>query len=89
MTAGREHLVVLSRDGRVHARGIDVDGRCSAANHFVLFRDARQLYGYGNYRKMAEENIPTSTDDESRADPIVASDPVVTATDAAAPVSTP
>ena len=70
ISAGTEHLVALSRNGRVLAWGTDTDGRCSSAAHFVLFRDARQLYGYGNYRKMAEGETSHATDTVTEAKPV-------------------
>lgn len=62
IAAGREHLVALTREGHVLAAGSDQDGRCSATAHFVVFRDIRQMYGYGNYRKAAELEASKTAD---------------------------
>ncbi len=54
LSCGPNHIVALTRDGQISAAGSDTHSQCSAARHFILFRDIRQLYGYGNYRKMAD-----------------------------------
>ncbi len=55
MSCGPTHLIALNRDGQVMACGSDSDGQCSVTTHFVLFRDARSLAGYGQYRAKTEE----------------------------------
>ncbi len=55
------HLLALNRDGQVLACGSDSDGQCSVTTHFTLFRDARSLSGYGQYR-LEEEVLPTEAD---------------------------
>lgn len=54
VTCGPEHTVAINREGQILATGLDADGQCTATAHFTLFRDVRQLYGYGKYRKLAE-----------------------------------
>ncbi len=54
LAAGPDHTVAMTREGMVLATGLDSDSQCTATTHFTLFRDARQLYGYGNYRKPAD-----------------------------------
>lgn len=55
ISAGPSHTVAMTAEGQVLACGPDGDGQCSATAGFALFRDIRQLYGYGNYRKQTEE----------------------------------
>ncbi len=64
LTAGPEHAVAMNREGQILATGLDSDGQCTATAHFSLFRDVRQLYGYGKYRKLAEEDalLPQETE---------------------------
>lgn len=57
---GANHMVALTRNGQVLAYGPDEDGRCSATARFTLFRDARQLYGYGQYSRQLEKEIRAS-----------------------------
>ncbi len=47
LRCGREHLVTVDRYGQVMAEGLDLDGQCTAASSFVLFRDLQQLDGFG------------------------------------------
>lgn len=47
LRCGREHLVTVDRYGQVMAEGLDLDGQCTAASTFVLFRDLQQLDGFG------------------------------------------
>ncbi len=56
---GPAHTVALTRDGQVVASGADDDRQCSAMMQYTLFRDVRQLYGYGQYRKAADCGKPT------------------------------
>lgn len=65
LTAGPEHAVAMNREGQILATGLDSDGQCSATAHFSLFRDVRQLYGYGKYRKLMEEAAPYEEKSES------------------------
>ena len=60
MTAGVNHAVAMTAEGTVLAVGTDADGQCSATAHFALFRDVRQLYGYGKYRKPADCAVAAS-----------------------------
>ncbi len=53
-SCGPSHLVAINRDGQVLACGSDSDGQCSVTAHFTLFRDARALAGYGQYRKATD-----------------------------------
>lgn len=46
-TAGTLHAAAMTRSGAVLCVGEDRDNQCSATARFTLFRDARQLYGYG------------------------------------------
>jgi alpha-tubulin suppressor-like RCC1 family protein len=55
LTAGPEHIVAMNREGAVLAMGLDEDGQCSATAHYTLFRDPRQLYGYGKYRLVTDD----------------------------------
>lgn len=66
LTAGPDHAVAMTREGAVLTTGLDSDGQCSAMTHVTLFRDTRQLYGYGRYRKLSECGVMTSqeTDEE-------------------------
>ncbi len=48
--AGPEHLVAVDRHGQVMAEGLDLDGQCTSASGFVLFRDIRQLDGFGVFQ---------------------------------------
>lgn len=54
LTAGSAHAVAMTKEGTVVAIGCDTDSQCAATAHFSLFRDIRQLYGYGKYRKPAD-----------------------------------
>lgn len=47
LCAGPEHLVAVDRHGQVMAEGLDTDGQCTSASAFLLFRDIRQLDGFG------------------------------------------
>ena len=47
LRCGREHLVTVDRYGQVMAEGLDLDGQCTAASNFVLFRDIQQMDGLG------------------------------------------
>ena len=55
--AGAHHLTALTRSGQVLACGSDSDGQCTAIAHFTLFRDQRQLYGYGQYAQRTEQEL--------------------------------
>ena len=57
MTAGPDHALAMTREGSILATGLDGDGQCASVAHFTLFRDTRQLYGYGKYRKVADCGI--------------------------------
>ena len=54
---GPNHLVALGENGQILACGYDEDGQCTVANRFVIFRDVRQLYGYGQYARHLEQEI--------------------------------
>lgn len=57
LQCGPGHLAGLTRSGQVLACGADDDKQCSATAHFSLFRDVRQLYGYGQYSRQIEMEI--------------------------------
>lgn len=63
---GVNHMVALTRSGQLVAYGHDEDGCCSAAARFTLFRDARQLYGYGQYSRQLEKEIRANQMADSR-----------------------
>lgn len=52
LCAGPEHLVAVDRHGQVMAEGLDMDGQCTSASTFLMFRDIRQLDGYGVFDNM-------------------------------------
>lgn len=54
LTAGHAHAAAMTTAGSVLTAGADTEGQCSSTTHFSLFRDVRQLYGYGKYRKTDE-----------------------------------
>ena len=57
LTAGPDHALAMTREGSLLATGQDSDGQCASVAHFTLFRDTRQLYGYGKYRKASDCGI--------------------------------
>ena len=57
LSAGPHHALAMTREGTILATGLDSDGQCACTTHFTLFRDSRQLYGYGKYRKVADCGI--------------------------------
>lgn len=59
LATGPDHTVAMNREGMVLATGLDADGQCTATTHFSLFRDVRQLYGYGKYRKPSDCAVAT------------------------------
>lgn len=65
LTAGPDHAVAMTREGTILATGLDGDGQCTAMTHFTLFRDSRQLYGYGRYRKLSECGVLPSHETSS------------------------
>lgn len=65
IAAGAEHTVALNREGQILATGLDADGQCTATTHFTLFRDVRQLYGYGRYRKLTDSDSVLSPTTEA------------------------
>ncbi len=54
---GAEHLVALAENGQILSCGEDGDRQCSTSAHFTIFRDVRQLYGYGQYSRQIEMEI--------------------------------
>ena len=60
LQCGVEHAVALTRSGSILACGPDEDKQCSVPRHFTLFRDARQLYGHGQYSRQIELEIHAS-----------------------------
>lgn len=54
LSCGTTHAVALTRAGTILACGEDDYKQCSATTHFTLFRDARQLYGHGQYSRQLE-----------------------------------
>ena len=77
LRCGREHLVTVDRYGQVMAEGLDLDGQCTAASTFVLFRDFKQLDGSGVFTTAEDlaDTLPEAKDDseEKRASMYVAS----------------
>ena len=57
MRCGPYHIVALTSSGQILSCGLDTDRQCSATTHFTLFRDPRQLYGYGRYSRRLELEI--------------------------------
>lgn len=57
VSCGPYHMVALTRNGQVLSCGLDTDRQCSATTHLTLFRDPRQLYGYGRYTRRLEMEI--------------------------------
>ncbi|MBQ4111741.1 MAG: hypothetical protein IJD38_02980 [Clostridia bacterium] len=57
MKCGPYHMVALTSGGQILSCGLDTDRQCSATTHFALFRDPRQLYGYGRYSRRLELEI--------------------------------
>ena len=57
MKCGPYHVVALTTGGQVLSCGLDTDRQCTATTHFTLFRDPRQLYGYGRYSRRLELEI--------------------------------
>lgn len=57
MQCGPRHLVAMTESGHVLSCGEDEDRQCSGTAHFALFRDVRQLYGYGQYSRRLEQEI--------------------------------
>ncbi len=49
MKCGREHLVTVDVYGQVMADGLDLDGQCTSASTFVLFKEPKQLDGSGTF----------------------------------------
>lgn len=76
LAAGPDHTVAMTREGMVLATGLDSDSQCAATTHFTLFRDARQLYGYGNYRKPADCALLPVEEEQGTA-PQPAADPTL------------
>ncbi len=54
LTAGPTHLVAATREGQILVDGGETIRELGDTTHFSLFRDIRQLYGYGRFRKAAE-----------------------------------
>ena len=77
LTAGPDHALAMTREGTILATGLDGDGQCAATTHFTLFRDTRQLYGYGRYRKVSECALYTPLVDDEQAE-ISGEEPTVT-----------
>ena len=59
LRTGPEHLVAVDIHGQVMAEGLDLDGQCTSASNFLLFRDVRQLDGFGIFG--ASGDLPTPT----------------------------
>ncbi len=69
---GPDHTVAMTRSGQILSCGLDEDKQCSATAHFTLFRDARQLYGYGQYGRQLEMEIQanrSSSESASEVEP--------------------
>jgi alpha-tubulin suppressor-like RCC1 family protein len=50
-------MVALAGNGQILSSGSDQDRQCTASAHFTIFRDVRQLYGYGQYSRQIEMEI--------------------------------
>lgn len=57
LRCGPHHMVGITRSGQVVACGEDADKQCASVTHFTLFRDIRQLHGYGQYSRQIEMEI--------------------------------
>lgn len=57
LRCGDRHLVTMNESGQILAEGEDEDRQCSGTAHFAIFRDVRQLYGYGRYNRQIEQEI--------------------------------
>lgn len=51
---GREHLVAVDIYGQVMAEGLDLDGQCTSAATFALFKGQEQLDGLGVFTTTAD-----------------------------------
>ena len=72
--AGPDHALAMTREGTILATGLDSDGQCTSTAHFTLFRDSRQLYGYGKYRKLVEHGMMTGQEASAQAETSVEDD---------------
>lgn len=77
LTAGPDHALAMTSEGTILATGLDSDGQCTATTHFTLFRDTRQLYGYGRYRKVSECGLRMVPPDDEPAE-VSMEEPTVT-----------
>ena len=77
LAAGPDHALAMTGEGTILAVGLDSDGQCTATAHFTLFRDTRQLYGYGRYRKVSECGLRTVWDSATEDEPSVPAEPTV------------
>ncbi|MBE6652978.1 MAG: hypothetical protein E7610_06145 [Ruminococcaceae bacterium] len=57
MQCGPGHMVGLAESGQILSCGEDGNRQCSSTAHFAVFRDVRQLYGYGQYSRRIEQEI--------------------------------
>jgi alpha-tubulin suppressor-like RCC1 family protein len=57
MACGARHLIALGETGQILSACDEKDAPCAAASHFVLFRDVRQLYGYGQYSRRLQQEL--------------------------------
>jgi alpha-tubulin suppressor-like RCC1 family protein len=72
ISCGARHLVALSETGQVLSACDEKESPYVAATHFVLFRDVRQLYGYGQYsRRLQQELQSLQTDAQPIQDEII------------------
>ncbi len=60
LKCGKEYLVAVDRYGQVIADGLDLDGQCTVASTILLFRDIRQLDGFGIYAVTDYASVPES-----------------------------
>lgn len=67
VVCGSGHVAAMAGNGQVLAGGRDNDKQCSATAHFSLFRDARQLYGHGQYNRQIEKEIQANRAAEQTA----------------------
>ena len=59
---GAEHMIALAGNGQILSCGSDQEKQCTGSAHFTIFRDVRQLYGYGQYSRQIEMEIQAHRD---------------------------
>lgn len=61
VACGRDHTVAITAGGRLLTCGLDLDGQCTEAASFTLFRDLQQYDGYGRYHIRSESSTGFSS----------------------------